>query len=113
MNSERPNVPMEPEIISRPMHRHGLYNDPRLEEKYRRRLDRLELRPPSKFSRRLQALNYAMMFGVGTYMVLFMDYGPRKHCFTELRGWFFRKIDGLWTLSKEEEKELRERGRIR
>ncbi|KAJ2719694.1 hypothetical protein GGI07_005050 [Coemansia sp. Benny D115] len=98
---------------SRPLHRNGFYDDARLEEIYRRRVDRLALRPPSKMSRRLQALNYALMFGVGTYMVLYQDYGSRPHCFTGLRRWYFGKVNRFWALSSEEEKELRERGQIK
>ncbi|KAJ2076609.1 hypothetical protein H4R24_005604 [Coemansia sp. RSA 988] len=100
-------------LRSRPLHRQGLYDDPKLEEVYRRRVDRLGMRPPSKFSRRLQVINYALMFGVGSYMVLYQDYGERRHCFTGLRKWYFGKVDRLWSLSTEEEKELRERGQIK
>ncbi|KAJ1798509.1 hypothetical protein LPJ56_006780 [Coemansia sp. RSA 2599] len=98
---------------SRPLHRNGLFDDARLEETFRRRVERLVQRPPSKMSRRLQAINYALMFGVGTYMVLYQDYGDRPHCFTGLRRWYFGKVNSLWTLSSEEEKELRERGQLR
>ncbi|KAJ2701116.1 hypothetical protein FB645_004778 [Coemansia sp. IMI 203386] len=98
---------------SRPLHRNGLFDDARLEETFRRRVERLVQRPPSKMSRRLQAINYALMFGVGTYMVLYQDYGDRPHCFTGLRRWYFGKVNSLWALSSEEEKELRERGQLR
>ncbi|KAJ1932860.1 hypothetical protein GGF37_006917, partial [Kickxella alabastrina] len=96
-------------ISSRPLHRKGLFDDARLESIFRRRVERLVQRPPSKFSRRLQALNYTLMFGVGSYMVLYQDYGDRPHCFTGLRRWYFGKINSMWMLSSEEEKELRER----
>ncbi|KAJ2146139.1 hypothetical protein IW136_000698 [Coemansia sp. RSA 678] len=99
--------------ISRPLHRRGLYDDPRLEDKFRRRVEMFADRPPSKFSRKLQAANYTMMFGVGIYMLLYLDYGPRRNCFTSLREWYFGKVDRLWTLSKDEEKDLREQGRIK
>ncbi|KAJ2377873.1 hypothetical protein IW150_001138 [Coemansia sp. RSA 2607] len=98
---------------SRPLHRRGLYDDARLEEIFRRRVERLAQRPPSKMSRTLQVVNYALMFGVGSYMVLYQDYGDRPHCFTGLRKWYFGKVDKMWTLSSEEEKELRERGQLR
>ncbi|KAJ1731028.1 hypothetical protein LPJ61_002730 [Coemansia biformis] len=98
---------------SRPLHRQGLFDDARLEEIYRRRVERLAQGPPSRISRGIQALTYALMFGVGTYMVLYQDYGKRQHCFTGLRKWYFGKVNRLWTLSGEEEKELRERGQIR
>ncbi|KAI8325593.1 hypothetical protein GQ54DRAFT_243860, partial [Martensiomyces pterosporus] len=98
---------------SRPLHRKGLYDDARLEEVFRRRVDRLAQGPPSKLSRRLQAVNYALMFSVGTYMVLYQDYGDAPHCFTGLRKWYFGKIDKFWSLSSEEEKELRERGQLK
>ncbi|KAI9474412.1 hypothetical protein LPJ78_004802 [Coemansia sp. RSA 989] len=105
--------PNEAEMISRPLHRQGLFDDARLEEKYRRRLDRLAYRPPSKFSRRLQAINYMTMLAAGTYMVLYLDFGEREHCFSGLRRWYFGKVNQLWTLSSEEERELRERGQIK
>ncbi|KAJ2252219.1 hypothetical protein GGI13_003413 [Coemansia sp. RSA 455] len=98
---------------SKPLHRKGLFDDARLEAVFRRRVDRLVQRPPSRLSRQLQALNYTLMFGVGSYMVLYQDYGDRPHCFTGLRKWYFSKVDSIWTLSSEEEQELRERGRLR
>ncbi|KAJ2493017.1 hypothetical protein IWW37_001021 [Coemansia sp. RSA 2050] len=103
----------EPNIVSRPLHRRGLFDDARLEAVFRRRVERLAQGPPSKFSRQLQALNYSLMFVVGTYMVLYQDYGERRHCFTGLRKWYFSKVDSIWTLSSEEEQDLRERGRLR
>ncbi|KAJ1719519.1 hypothetical protein LPJ53_005734 [Coemansia erecta] len=111
--AQQSGIPAEPSTQSRPLHRRGLYDDARLEEIFRRRVERLVQRPPSKMSRRLQAINYALMFGVGSYMVLYQDYGDRPHCFTGLRKWYFGKVDTLWTLSSEEEKELRERGQLR
>ncbi|KAJ2157029.1 hypothetical protein GGF46_004791 [Coemansia sp. RSA 552] len=109
---EGPAPPAE-DWSSRPLHRYGLYDNPKLEERYRRRVDRLALRPPSRTSRGLQVANYALMFGVGTYMVLYQDYGDRPHCFRGLRQWYFGKIDRMWALSAEEEQELRERGQLR
>ncbi|KAJ2762083.1 hypothetical protein IWQ56_005120 [Coemansia nantahalensis] len=103
----------EKDSVSRPLRRQGLFDDARLEAVYRRRVDRLAHAPPSRLSRGIQVLTYALMFGVGTYMVLYQDYGHRRHCFTGLRQWYFGKISGFWTLSGEEEKELRERGRIK
>ncbi|KAJ2780238.1 hypothetical protein GGI15_003613 [Coemansia interrupta] len=111
--AQQGGLPAEASTRSRPLHRRGLYDDARLEEIFRRRVERLVQRPPSKMSRRLQVINYALMFGVGSYMVLYQDYGDRPHCFTGLRKWYFGKVDKMWTLSSEEEKELRERGQLK
>ncbi|KAI9502212.1 hypothetical protein GGI25_005989 [Coemansia spiralis] len=103
----------EESMHSKPLHRRGMYDERRLEDIYRRRVDRLAEGPPNKFSRRVQVLTYSLMFGVGAYMVLYQDYGDRKHCFSGLRRWYFSKVNSWWTLSSEEEKELRERGQIK
>ncbi|KAJ1667479.1 hypothetical protein IW140_004897 [Coemansia sp. RSA 1813] len=100
-------------VISHPLNRNGMYTNARLEDKYRRRVDRLAEGPPNMFSRRLHALTYVLMFGVGVYTVLYKDYGQREHCFSGLRRWYFKKVNSWWTLSSEEEKELRERGQLK
>ncbi|KAJ1951336.1 hypothetical protein FBU59_000218 [Linderina macrospora] len=109
--TQRPTI--RPGIGSQPLRRKGFYDDARLEEVYRRRIERLSHGPPSKLSRRLQVINYALMFGVGSYMVLYQDFGDKPHCFTGLRRWYFSKVDSFWSLSKEEESELRERGQLK
>ncbi|KAJ2860434.1 hypothetical protein GGI22_002717 [Coemansia erecta] len=109
----RPAVDAQGMVISYPLNRSGMYTSARLEDKYRRRVDRLAQGPPNKFSRRVQALTYVLMFGVGAYTVLYKDFGQREHCFSGLRRWYFKKVNSWWSLSSEEEKELRERGQLK
>ncbi|KAJ2607397.1 hypothetical protein GGH99_003335 [Coemansia sp. RSA 1285] len=100
-------------VISKPLHRFGMYNDSRLENTFRRRVDRLVDAPPNMFSRRVHVFTYAIMFVAGTYVAMYQDFGDREHCFSSLRRWYFRKLNSWWSLSTEEEKELRERGRLK
>ncbi|KAJ2538187.1 hypothetical protein EV175_006516, partial [Coemansia sp. RSA 1933] len=89
----RPEVDAQGMLLSYPLNRNGLYTSARLEDKYRRRIDRLEHAPPKKLARRMQVLTHVLMFGTGAYIVLYKNFGTHEHCFSGLRRWYFKKVD--------------------
>ncbi|KAK9765920.1 hypothetical protein K7432_005359 [Basidiobolus ranarum] len=86
--------------------------DPRLIGKYRRRILSAESLKPTLASKAIGFFATTFSVGIFGYFVFYHDFGMDYHCFTPIRGWAHRKRLEFWTLSSEEEQELREQGKI-
>ncbi|CAO3661749.1 unnamed protein product [Umbelopsis ramanniana] len=86
--------------------------DPRLEDRYRRRLHSPQSLAPNMRSRRIQIGAIGISAVLTTYIVLFADFGTEKHCFSPIRQWFNVKKHSFWSLSDREKTDLKEQGRL-
>ncbi|KAI8381484.1 uncharacterized protein BYT42DRAFT_566695 [Radiomyces spectabilis] len=81
-----------------------------LEEKYKRRV--VAATQPKLRSRQLQLASWAISLSITGYVVLFADFGPQEHCFSSLRRWFDGKRRQFWSLSAQEQQDLKDQGRL-
>ncbi|KAI9596850.1 hypothetical protein BDF19DRAFT_421354 [Syncephalis fuscata] len=68
---------------------------------------------PPLWSRAVHMASLAMCAGYGVYALFYQDFGTEEHCFSALRRWADEKRIAFWSLSEEEEKQLRSRGLLR
>ncbi|KAI8148943.1 hypothetical protein BJV82DRAFT_663291 [Fennellomyces sp. T-0311] len=87
--------------------------DEHLQEKYKRRLHSPASLAPKLRQRQIHLLTWAISIPLCGYVVLFADFGPEEHCFSPLRRWFNAKRSQFWTLTPQEEQDLRSQGRMK
>ncbi|KAL1935701.1 hypothetical protein VTP01DRAFT_4841 [Rhizomucor pusillus] len=87
-------------------------SDPAVAERYKRRLESPQSLMPNVKSRRIHLLTWAVSIPLTAYVVFFADFGPQEHCFSPLRRWFEAKRQQFWTLSPQEQQDLKEQGRL-
>ncbi|ORY96735.1 hypothetical protein BCR43DRAFT_563974 [Syncephalastrum racemosum] len=85
--------------------------DPKLAERYKRRLHTPGSLAPRLRARQIHILSWACSIPLAGYVVLFADFGQEEHCFSPLRRWFESKRQQFWTLTPQEQAELKEQGR--
>ncbi|KAI9312199.1 hypothetical protein BX666DRAFT_2031368 [Dichotomocladium elegans] len=91
----------------------GAIVDLRLREKFKRRIQSPESLAPTMKARRIHLLTWAISIPLAGYVALFADFGPQDHCFSPLRRWFDAKRKAFWTLTPEEQEDLRDQGRLK
>ncbi|ORX59015.1 hypothetical protein DM01DRAFT_1333605 [Hesseltinella vesiculosa] len=86
-------------------------SSPDINEKVKRRLEMPQQMAPKLRARQIQVASWILSAGLSGYVVLFADFGPREHCFSPIRRWFQEKRRTFWTLSSEEQQDLKDQGR--
>ncbi|ORZ39274.1 hypothetical protein BCR44DRAFT_121289 [Catenaria anguillulae PL171] len=87
--------------------------DPRLKERFRRRVLNAESSTaPPPWTRKLHAFSIVLTAAAGFYSVFYADFGSQEHVFSPLRRWYFAKVDSFTSLSKEDLEELRQRKKL-
>ncbi|KAI9275584.1 hypothetical protein BDA99DRAFT_495893 [Phascolomyces articulosus] len=87
--------------------------DKRLQEKFKRRLNTPGSLAPNLRSRQIHLLTWAIAIPLSGYVVLFADFGPEEHCFSPLRRWFNARKSKFWTLTPQEQQDLKDQGRLK
>ncbi|CAO3585241.1 unnamed protein product [Absidia cylindrospora] len=87
------------------------YN-PALDEKARRRLQMPQQMAPRLRARQIQVASWALSLTLSGYVVLFADFGTQEHCFSPIRRWFYGKRKQFWSLSPQEEEDMKDQGRL-
>ncbi|CAG8455723.1 5089_t:CDS:2 [Cetraspora pellucida] len=91
--------------------------DPRLYEKYHRRVTKkfAQIEHERTYSPKAKLFKILRLFSYGavaTYAVLYADFGEKNHCFTSIRAWYAQKKNDFWTLSEKEVQDLKEQGKM-
>ncbi|KND02668.1 uncharacterized protein SPPG_01753 [Spizellomyces punctatus DAOM BR117] len=80
--------------------------------KYRRRILNPRRLEPTQGVRTIKVAGKLGMVGAVFYMVLMADWGEGEHCFSGVRRFYDEKKREFFTLSEEDERELRSKGKI-
>ncbi|KAI9300287.1 hypothetical protein BJ944DRAFT_244339 [Cunninghamella echinulata] len=68
---------------------------------------------PQLRARQIQVASWVISIGLSGYIVLFADFGSQEHCFSPIRRWFYKKRKEFWSLSPEEQQDMKDQGRLK